>query len=76
MTEYSENVVMTTHAMRGHVGNLVINMISSLTTNLADVKDDDNFYRVLASHVQILSIETSLNGHICLRKTTPIDPQT
>jgi hypothetical protein len=50
-------------------------LLSSLTTDQADVTDNKNFYDVLASHVQISSIETSLNGHICLHKTTPIDPQ-
>ncbi len=55
---------------------MVINLLSSLTTEQADVTDDENVYDVLASHVQISSIETSLNGHICLRRTTPIDPQT
>jgi hypothetical protein len=60
----------------GHINNLVINLLSSLTTDQADITDDENFYDVLASHVQISSIETSLNGHICSRKTMPIDPQT
>jgi hypothetical protein len=60
----------------GHINRLVINLLSSLTTDLADVTDDENFYDVLASHVQISSIETSLNGHNLLRKTVPIDPQT
>jgi hypothetical protein len=50
-----------------HVNHLVINLLSSLTTDQADVTDDENFYDVLASHVQISSIETSLNGHICSR---------
>ncbi len=59
-----------------HVNRLVINLLSSLTTDQADVTDDKNFYDVLASHVQISSIEISLNGHICLPKTAPIDPQT
>jgi hypothetical protein len=45
-------------------------------TDQADVTDDENFYDVLASHVQISSIETSLNGHIHSRKTAPIAPQT
>ncbi len=54
----------------------MINLLFSLTTDQADVTDDDNFYQVLSSHVLISSIETSLNGHICLRKTAPIDPQT
>ncbi len=60
----------------GHIDHLVINSLSSLTTDQADVTDDENLYDVLASHVQISSIETCLNGHICLRKTAPIDPQT
>ncbi len=59
-----------------HVNHLVINSLSFLTTDQADITDDENFYDVLASHVQISSIETSLNGHICSRKTVPIDPQT
>jgi hypothetical protein len=60
----------------GHINHLVINLLSSLTTDQADVTDDERFYGVLASHVQISSIETSLNGHIRLYKTMPIDPQT
>jgi hypothetical protein len=59
-----------------HINCLVIDSLSSLTTDQADVTDDKNFYDVLASHVQISSIESSLNGHICLRKVAPIDPQT
>jgi hypothetical protein len=76
MTDYSGHVVTTTCALRGHVSNLVINLLSSLTTDQADVTDDNNFYHVLASHVQISSIETSLNGQIHLCKKVPIDPQT
>ncbi len=78
MIDYSGHVVMTTHSLRGHVNHLVINLLSSLTTDQADVTDDDNFYQVLASHVQISSIETSLNGngHIPSCKTVPIEPQT
>jgi hypothetical protein len=76
MSDYSGLVVTTMHTLRRHTSNLVINLLSSLTTDQADVIDYDNFYCVLASHVQISSIETSLNGHICLRKTTLIDPQT
>ncbi len=60
MTDSSGRVVMGTHALRGYVS----------------VTNDNNFYSVLASYVQISSIETSLNGHICLRKTATIDPQT
>jgi hypothetical protein len=73
---YSGHVVTTTQPLMGHINHLVINLLSSLTTDQADVTDDENFNGVLASHVQISSIETSLNGHIHLQKTMPIDPQT
>ena len=53
----------------------MINLLASLTTDLADVTNDDNFYRVLCSNVQITSIESSLIGHICLHKIASIDPQ-
>ncbi len=80
MTDYSGNIVRC-GALRGQVSSLVINSLSSLTADYADVTDDDNFYRVLSSRVQISSTESSpnessLNGHIRLQKIAPIDPQT
>ena len=63
MTNYSGNVVRCT-AVRGHVGISAINSLSSLTTDLVDVANDENFHQVLTSKVMILSVETSLNGHI------------
>jgi hypothetical protein len=74
MINYSGRVVTSTQPLMGHINHLMINLLSSLTTDQADVTDDENFYDVLASHAQISSIETSLNGHICSRKTVPIDP--
>jgi hypothetical protein len=76
MIDCSGRVVRTTQPLMGHINHLVINLLSSLTTDQPDVIDDKNFYDVLASHLQISSIETSLNGHIRLCKTAPIDPQT
>jgi hypothetical protein len=76
MVDYSGRVVMTTRPLMMHINLLVIDPPSSLTTDQADVTDDENLYDVLASHVQILSIESSLNGHICSRKIAPINPQT
>ncbi len=76
MVDYSGRVVMTRRPLMMHIKSLVIDLLSSLTTDQADVTDDENLYDVLASHVQILSIKSSLNGHICLRKIAPIDPQT
>ncbi len=76
MIDYSGRVVTTTQPLMGLINHLVNNLLSSLTTVQADVTEDEKFYDVLASHVQISSIKTSLNEHIRLRKTTPIDPQT
>jgi hypothetical protein len=77
MVDYSGRVVTTTQPLMKHVNCLVNNSLSSLTTDQADVTDEKNFYDVPASHVKISSIETSLNGHINLRKTMPsIDLQT
>jgi hypothetical protein len=68
--------VTTMRPLVMHINSLVIDLLSSLTTDQADVTDDENLYDLLASHVQILSIESSLNGHICSRKVELIDPQT
>ena len=78
MTDYSGTVVRR-DAVRGQAGSLVINSLSSLTADYADVTDDDNFYRVLSSMVQISSTdsspnELSFNGHIRLCKLAPINP--
>ena len=75
MTDYSGNVARCA-AVRGQVGILAINSLSSLSSDLVDVTDDENFHQVLTSKVMILSVETSLNGHIRLRTIAPIDPQT
>jgi len=63
MTDYSGNVVRCA-AVRGHVGIFAINSLSSLPPDLVDVTDDKNFHQVLTSKVMILSVDTSLNGHI------------
>ncbi len=76
MVDYSGRVVTTMRPLMMHIKSLVIDLLSSLTTDQADVTDDENLYDVLASHVQILSIESSLNGHIFLHKIAPIDTQT
>jgi hypothetical protein len=76
MVDYSGHVVTTTQPLMMHINSLVIDLLSSLTTDQADVTEDKNLYEVLASHVQILSIESSLNGHICSQEVAPLDPQT
>ena len=47
-----------------------------MSSDLVDVTDDKNFHQVLTSKVMILSVKTSLNGHIRSRNIAPIDPQT
>jgi hypothetical protein len=44
MIVYSGHVMTTTRPLRRYVNNLVINLLSSLTTDQAEVTDDDNFY--------------------------------
>ncbi len=75
MVDYSGRVVTTARPLMMHIKSLVFDPLSSLTTDQANVNDDETLYDVLASHVQILSIESSLNGHIRSRKIVPIDPQ-
>jgi len=60
MTDYSGNAVCC-EAVRGRVGILVINLLSSLSSDLIDVTDDENFHHVMTSKVMISSVETSLN---------------
>ncbi len=57
-------------------GRLVINELTSLTTDTADVTDDDNFHVVLQSRVQVSSIGTSETGHFKTKQTKPINHQT
>ena len=76
MTDYSGNVVRCAAVRGRHVGILAINSLSSLSSDLVDVTDDENFHQVLTSKVMISSVETSLNGHIRSRNIAPIDPQT
>ncbi len=70
MTDYSGNIVCDA-AVRGP--KLILNELQSLTTDLADLTHDCNFHQVLTLHVVISSINTSLSGHVRLRKTAPID---
>jgi hypothetical protein len=68
MIDYSGNIVRDA-AVRGP--HLVINALHSLTTDLANITHDCNFHQVLLSHVNISSMDTSLNGHMRTRKTRP-----
>ena len=75
MTDYAGKITPRI-GERGRGDAYVINSLCSLTTDLVDVTDDDNFHTALLSNVQISSVETSLNGNIRSRKTPHIDPMT
>jgi hypothetical protein len=54
-------------------GCLVINALSVLTTDTADITDGDNFHVMLNSQVHISSVETLINGHFTTQQKRPID---
>jgi len=47
--------------------------LSSFTTDLVNINEDDNLHLTLESFVMISSIDTSLAGQLRTRKTSPID---
>ena len=51
MVDYSGRMVTTMRPLMMHIKSLVIDPLSSLTTDQADVTNDENLYDVLASHV-------------------------
>ncbi len=59
--------------LRGKILTLIINELQLLTTTMADMTHDCNFYQVLTSHIVISSVDASLSGHVQSRKTAPID---
>jgi hypothetical protein len=72
MIDYSGNIVRDA-AVRGQVPTLIVNELQLLTTDLTDIMHGCKFHQVLTSHVVISSINTSLSGHVRLRKAAPID---
>ncbi len=70
MMDYSGNIVRNA-AARG--SQLILNELQSLTTDLADLMHASNFHQVLTAHVVVSSIDSSLSGHVRLRKSAPID---
>ncbi len=70
MMDYSGNIVHDA-AVRGP--QLILNDLQSLTTDLADLTHECNFYQVLTAHVIVSSANSSLSGHVRSRKSVPID---
>jgi hypothetical protein len=77
-TLYKEQEATMTSNLGGLVPSvrpqtLVISLMSSLATDLVNITDDDNLHQVLASHVMISSVDTSLVGNLRTRKSSPIN---
>ncbi len=72
MTDYSGRLI-DQPAVRGHVDKYVINAMTTSTHGIANVTNDDNFYRTLTAHRMISSAETHLTGHIRTRAQPPLD---
>ncbi len=70
MTDHTGQIVRNDAVRRPH---LVLNELQTYAVDTADIFHDCNFHEVLRSHAVVSSIDTTLNGHIILRKTTPID---
>jgi hypothetical protein len=71
MVDYHGKVVRSSDSTAR--GRLVINALSSLTTDTADITDDDNFHVVLTSHAHISSVETAGTGDFRTKSKKPID---
>ena len=69
MTNYAGNIVPCS-GKRGRRDAYVINSISSLTLDLVDIIDVDNFHTAFLLIIQIFT--TSLNKHVHPRKTAHI----
>ena len=53
--------------------SLVVSEFHSYAEDPVNVFHDCNFHQLLTSHFVVSSVDTTLNGHIVSRKTTPID---
>ena len=73
MTNYASNIVPCS-GKRGRGNAYVINSISTLTVDLVDIIDVDNFHNAFLLGIQIFT--TSLNEHVRPRKTAHIDHMT
>ncbi len=72
MTDYSGRLT-DRPAVRGHVDKYIINVMTTSTQDIANVTNDDNFYRTLTAHRMISIAETHLTGHIRTHAQPPLD---
>jgi hypothetical protein len=75
MMDYSGKLIHDA-AMRGPPQTSTVNVLQSLTTDLANMINDCNFHQVLPSYIVISSVNASLTGHVRTRKTASINIKT
>ena len=75
MIDHAGQVVDRT-VLRGRNATLIINTLASSAKTVAHVTDNNNFYRVLTSHIMISSVDTNLTGHMRTQAHAPIDFRT
>ena len=59
--------------LRRRNATLVINALDSSVKTAADFTDNNNFYRMLTSHIMISNVDTNSTGHMRTRAHAPID---
>jgi hypothetical protein len=75
MVDYSRRVVTTTRPLMKHVNRLVINLPSSLTTDQADVTDDDHFMMSWHLMFRYLALRLALMGIFVCARPRPLTPR-
>jgi hypothetical protein len=74
MVDYSGHVVITAPPLMGHINRLVINLLSSLTTDQADINDMRTFMMSWHLMFRYLALRLALMGifaHARLHQLTP-----
>ena len=66
MIDHAGQVVERT-VLRGRNATLAINALASSVETVADVTNNNNFYRMFTSHIMISSVDTNLTGHMRTR---------
>jgi hypothetical protein len=72
MIDYSGHVVTTTRPLVGHINHLVIHLLSSLTTDQADVTNDENFMMSWHLMFRYLALRLALMGKFSCARPRPL----
>jgi hypothetical protein len=75
MIDNSEHVVTATRSLRGHVNHLVINLLSSLTTDQADITDDKKLHNVWPLMFRSQALRLALMDTFACPRLCPLTPR-